>query len=264
MKLKRFDSADIEKAVGKFEYYLKKDFWKTLRIQGKRFPKESDHPWAQGYHKYLKRIQGKPVAPETAQMAMEMMAILQFEGYWSDSRIMDKFINRLRNADESKGLIFECRIGYHFKEYMNCTVDLFSIPPDNTRICDLIISKGDEILEVECSRKKYKPERSMFNLANYLHKKAPQLSGNYPGIIAIHVPEFHDWKEIDRDRELLEEVMTEFAKPLFKSITMVVFSCDHPPLISDDDYFGKSYNMSIRNYKIRNLQSVQRPPDWFK
>ena len=242
--------------------HLPSEFWNILLIQGRRLQKRSDHPWSKGYYDYFKKKSGK-ITFETAKMAMDVLTLMEFKNYWLNENIKSYFLSKVKNPSQSYSILFELKIAFHFKKILNCNVQLLTIPKGNDRTCDIIVEKNGIKLEIECARRQYKRDRTMFNLASYLRKKAPQLSKNNPGIIVIHVPEYHNWDEIKQNRELERSVQNEFKKPKFNHITMVVFSCDHEPIIGELNG-TPHYEMKIKNHKIRNLSSNFIMPNWFK
>lgn len=252
--------------INQLREILPADFWNLLMRQGSRVHLEKHHQWAKGYYDYKKYEKGKKkLSKYAAKMGNEMLAILLFKEYLTNDVISNQIINRLTNNVEAPSLIFEFRIAAHFKMVYNGNVELRLIPLSNQKTCDLIVEKNGLSIEVECSRKQYKENRSTFSLANYLHKKAPQLSADNPGLIAIQVPEYINWAKIRDEEILLHQVKSEFQKRIFSHVSLVIFCCDDLPDLRSDNYRGEEYyDTSILNFQIPNDNSKNKIPDWYR
>jgi hypothetical protein len=252
----------IPEWITMLKQHIDKDFWTVLLAQGKNITRSKHHPWAHPYYEYRRKNKKNM---DTVIMASQMFSLVEFIDYWTNPAIIKQVISKIRNPNEFRSLIFEFEIAFHFKKCLGYQVELTSIPIDENRIGDMRIVNNSNIIEVECSRKRDKPERSLFNLANYLHKEARQFSGENPGIIAIHVPEASDWRAISENRELGKYIQEEFKRDIFRHINAVFYSCDQDPKRKfNSEYFRESYDTSMDMLYYENPNAIFKLPNWFQ
>jgi hypothetical protein len=252
----------LPEIIDRLKVYIGDEFWSLLIAQGKNIRKEIHHPWARPYYQYV--VKNK-ISPEVITMASEIFALIEFESYWANKNKIKQIIAKIKDPINVKSLMFEFRIGLHFKMGLRYDVELTSIPIDNNKIGDLLVKNEEEVVEIECTRKQDKPERNEYNLAKYLHTEARQFSGNHPGIIAIHIPEATDWNIIRGKGDLNSYVQEEFKKPIFRYINAVFYSCDQIPKYEFNPMNNReSFNTNLDLLIFENRHSIYKLPDWFQ
>jgi len=258
-----FTPSDIENWVDFFHHHLDDEFWKMLLIQGKRLPELKDHPWAKGYYDFRKKKGKRKMSQKAAEMGTDMGALFIFREYWTDPKIKRSVIRRLKKPDTAGGLLFEFRIANHYKSANQFNVQMLAVPPGSDKICDIILSRDGEHVEIECSNKMYRANRPLDKLVGKAKSKATQLSGNNPSIIAIHVPEHHDWRSVEENKELGSEVQRQFSAPWYSHVNQVVFSCHDDPQRGCDVNGNEYFDTRIRRKRFNNPNAKYKLPIWF-
>jgi hypothetical protein len=200
----------------------------------------------------------------TAAMGMDMQTLFIFREYWTEPKIKRSVIRRLKKPITAGGLLFEFRIAYHYKSMNQFEVEMFSVPPSSDKICDIILSRDGEHVEIECSRKIYRANRPLNKLVGKAKSKASQLSGKNPSIIAIHVPEYHDWRNVEENKELKLEVERQFGDPKYSHVNQVVFSSHNDPKRVSDKNGNECFDTRILRKRFNTPDPKYKLPFWFE
>lgn len=104
-----------------------------------------------------------------------------------------------------------------------------------------------------------KSDKIIDSISDTIKEANDQLSGRYPGVVAIHIPQNINWRQIQDNHPLIQTLQQEFGKPTRKKVTAVVFSSERPLIFNAD-----IIDMGKPNFCVYNPHAEHKLPNGFK
>ena len=189
---------------------------------------ESDHflnNYIKKYNSWKVNKDFNNVPQEVLNLASISANVFLFRNDWSNQNIKDWMINKIRNVDQSKGILFEFRSAVHYrmshKKVNWIANNLGRIEPDIR-----IETDSGHIVYTECTRKlennrRVESERVLISdILRTVKKKMRQRQVmTRPLHLTIYIPEVYKWSYDSLNTELGRRIHKRFYLQAYSIIT---------------------------------------------
>lgn len=216
--------SDFPQLVGYFENLVGKSRVQSMCSRASHKLPGKEHFWYRFIKTYRKwQRAGSRISDVTSNETLMRFGMLvenirQFESDWNKDGIRDKVVKILADSKRAPKLLFEFRIGIHFRDRVD---EVHWIPPfgkDKVPDLELLLVDCPKIL-VECTERDAPLGRSSWDqkivedlLSSASSKLESSYDWNYPRLIVVRIPEEIDWQQDEIRNEIQAKVNSWFRR----------------------------------------------------
>lgn len=235
-------------------------------IQAVNNPLSADHfltPLFDQYHKWNGQFTLGNIPPEILTLAGIAASVFAFKNDWHRPEVKGWMINRIRNNDQVRGILFEFRAAVH---YLRFHKEVQWLPcRDGKESPDIrVVTESGAVIYTECTRKQENSkravdsERLIQDVRRTLHGKMKQRRDfAFPLHLVIYIPEEHPWESHEFNTRLGNAIHRRFENKIYEAISAVtVISAEEPAINRKTDgtlFYDTSLPAIV--YKNRNARN---------